>query len=586
MTAPGENPRPASLNRFLKKGVGGFFRPLLSNSVLGALARFYHLKVQPAARVVKPLFGVTVMTGLTYKCQCRCAHCGTTPYAAKPGKDLGESETLELIRQAAALGAGGFYFFGGEPLLVPWLPDLVREARRLGLVATLDTNGLLLDRRLAAVLRDAGLDRIGVSLDSADEAEHDRLRGRPGAYKAALDAMRFCAEAGMDVSLSTYATKESLRDGGLDRTIALARGLGVRTRVLSSLRAGKWLERADIPFGPEDIELLRARLAPDVYWESLLLTSPKGKFVCGCSARTHFYVSPYGEVQPCCYIPLSFGNVRTEPLAEIARRMWGSAMFSSLDSRTDCPMNSDKFRDTFGSVLSRPGPGPHPAELTSSPNDPAEWDEWAPAYGADVDWVEEIHNPDIIELAAPAGRRVLDLGCGTGRRARAVFAGAARLTAVDSSRGMAAVARGVLKDLPQAEVLEADIEKDALPPGEYDAAVAVSTMHHIRDAEAALEKVKARLAPGGVIVIVDALAGNPPLTALKYYLEMLRLHSPLRLALAFLRAFFLDTRVARHKAREVHLTYEEFRRRYAAVLPGARTEVRHGIFGYLVWKKP
>ena len=581
-----ENDRPASVNRFVKKGLGGFFRPFLSVPALGALARFYHLKVQPAARVVKPLFGVTVMAGLTYKCQCRCTHCGTTPYGAAGRPELGEDETLALIRQAAALGAGGFYFFGGEPLLVPWLPGLVREARRLGLVTSLDTNGLLLDRRLAGVLRDAGLDRIGVSLDSADAAEHDRLRGRPGTFRAALDALRFCAEAGLDVSLSTYATKESLRDGGLDRLIALARGLGVKTRVLSSLRAGKWLERSDVPFGPEDIELLRARLGPDVYWESLLLTSPKAKFVCGCSARTHFYVSPYGEVQPCCYVPLAFGDIRTEPLEKIVRRMWGSAMFGALDSATDCPMNSERFRETFGKVLSRPGPGPHPAELTSSPNDPAEWDAWAPDYGRDVDWVEEIHNHDLKELAAPDGRRVLDLGCGTGRRARAVFSGAARLAAVDSSHGMAAVARGVLKDLPQAEVLELDIEADELPAGPFDAAVAVSTMHHIGDAEAALAKVKERLAPGGVIVIVDALKGNPPLTALGYYREMLALHNPLRLALGFFRAFFLDTRVARHKAREVHLTYEEFRRRYAAALPGARTEVRHGIFGYLVWKKP
>lgn len=574
--------RPSSLNRFIKKSLGG----LLSGPAGAALARFYSLKMQPAARRWRPLFGVTVMAGVTYKCQCRCVHCGTSPYGDPAKPELTEAEMLKLIRQAASLGAGGFYFFGGEPLLLPWLPGLVSEVRRLGMVASLDTNGLLLDRRMAARLREAGLDRIGVSLDSADEAEHDRLRGRPGTFRAALDAMGFCRDEGMEVSLSTYATKESLRDGGLDRVIALGRGLGVRTRVLSSLRAGKWLERSDVPFGEDDIALLRSRLAPDVYWETLSVSSPRAGFVCGCSARTHFYVSPYGEVQACCYVPLSFGNVRTEPLEKIARRMWGSAMFSALDSRADCPMNSPKFLETFGGVLSRPGPGPHPAELTSSPNDPAEWDAWAQDYGSDVDWVEEIHNPDLLELAAPAGKRVLDIGCGTARRARAVFAGAAKLTAVDSSRGMTAVARGVLKDLKQAEVLELDIEKDELPPGPFDAAVAVSTMHHIRDAEGALARIKERLAPGGVLVIVDALAGNPPLTALRYYRDMLRLHNPFRLALGFFRAFFLDTRVARHKAREVHLTFDEFTRRYAPILPGAKTEVRHGIFGYLVWKKP
>lgn len=48
----------------------------------------------------------------------------------------------------------------------------------------------------------------------------------------------------------------------------------------------------------------------------------------------------------------------------------------------------------------------------------------------------------------------------------------------------------------------------------------------------------------------------------------------------------MSARVSRHKKREAHLTFEQFKRRYEAVLPGARAEVRHGIFGYLVWKKP
>lgn len=228
-----------------------------------------------------------------------------------------------------------------------------------------------------------------------------------------------------------------------------------------------------------------------------------------------------------------------------------------------------------------------PADLPCSPNDPGEWDAWAPYYAAEVDWLEEIHNPDLRALAEPDGRRVLDIGCGTGRRALALFSAAARLTAVDSSRGMAAAARENLKALGQAQVLELDIERNDFPPGlQFDAAVAVSVMHHIKEAGAALERVKARLVPGGRLIIVDAVAGNPPLRALGYYLEMFSRHSPLRLAAAFARGFLFDTRLARHKRREAHLTFSEFCRRYAEVLPGARCEVRHGIFGYLVWRKP
>lgn len=561
-------------------------RPHLNNGAVMALIEAYQRWLQPVVRRVYPLFGATVMIGLTYKCQCRCVHCGTTAYRDLERKEISEEEVLELIRQAGALGAGGVYFFGGEPLLAKGLLEMVEAAKSLGLLVTLDTNGILIDREMARSLAGAGLDRIGVSIDSADEAEHDRLRRTPGVYRAALNAIEFCRDAGIDVSLSTYATGSSLRDGGLDRILAIARSLKVRTRVLSPLRAGRWLKRDDVGLGPEDVALLRSRLSEDVYWESVFLTSPERAFMCSCARRTHFYVSPYGDVQPCCYMPLSFGNVREEPMRRIVKRMWGSAMFSSLDSSVDCPMNSPRFREVFGPVLARPGPGPHPAELASSPNDPEEWDEWAGDYGRDVDWVEEIHNRDLLELLPAEGKKVLDAGCGTGRRARALFGKAAKLVAVDSSKGMAKAAKETLSIMPQAEVLELDIEKGGLPKGEFDAVIAVSVMHHVRDAEAAVRNIVDSMAPGGTLVIIDAVADQPKLTALRYYLEMLFRHNPLRLFRAFLKAFFLNTRVARHKRREIPLSFDEFRRRYAALLPGAVTEVRHGIFAYLIWKKP
>ncbi len=574
------------LNRLLKNGPGRHVRSFFHLRPVIAMSAVYNRCAMPLLRKARPLYGATVMVGLTYKCQCRCPHCGTMPYRSPGRRELSADEVLNLIRQAAGLGAGGLYLFGGEPMLAAGLENFVREARGLGMIVTLDTNGLLMDKAAARSLALSGLERVGVSVDSADEAEHDRLRGIHGAFRAAVKAIEYCRDEGLDVVLSTYATRESLRDGGLDRTIVLARSLGVRTRVLSSLRSGMWLERADVPFRPEDIAILRSKLAKDVYWESLSLTSPKGDFVCGCSARTHFYVSPYGEVQPCCYIPLAFGDVRSEPLDGIIRRMWSSPKLASLDAGTDCPMNSPRFREMFSGVFSRPGPGPHPAELAASPNDPKEWDEWAADYGRDVDWLEEIHNPDLAALAPGEGKKVLDAGCGTGRRALALFGKAAKLTAVDSSGGMVKTAKKILSALPQAEVLELDIEKGGLPAGEYDSVIAVSVMHHIRNGEAAVRNLKDSLAPGGTLVIVDAVAGQPTLTALRYYLEMLFRHSPVRLARAFLNGFFLNTRVARHKRREVPLAFEEFRRRYAPLLPGASVEVRHGIFAYLVWRKP
>ena len=110
--------------------------------------------------------------------------------------------------------------------------------------------------------------------------------------------------------------------------------------------------------------------------------------------------------------------------------------------------------------------------MNPSSNRREEWDAWAPDYGRDVDWLEEILDPDLRELLAPAGKRVLDAGCGTGRRAASVLGDASAVLAVDFSEGMAAVARDVFSAMGGAEVLLLDMEKEPLPPGRpFDAAM-------------------------------------------------------------------------------------------------------------------
>ncbi|MBI5745129.1 MAG: class I SAM-dependent methyltransferase [Elusimicrobia bacterium] len=223
----------------------------------------------------------------------------------------------------------------------------------------------------------------------------------------------------------------------------------------------------------------------------------------------------------------------------------------------------------------------------SSPNDPQEWDAWAASYSSDVDWLEAIHDPDLRELLAPAGKRVVDAGCGTGRRARAVLAGAAAVLAVDFSEAMSQAARMELSGVSGAQVLRLDLEREDLPgAGSFDAAMAVSVMHHIADPAAFLGRLKLALRPGGRLVLVDHVAGRPLRELARYYGGMFLAYNPVRLAGAFLKGFAADTMLSRHKKREAQFTLEEFSGRYSGLLPGCRVETRHGIFAYLIWDKP
>jgi MoaA/NifB/PqqE/SkfB family radical SAM enzyme len=134
-----------------------------------------------------PILGTLVVT---YYCNYRCVFCDLPNRAIRRRgegwKEFGREELLGVVRGFAAAGTAGIGITGGEPFLLAYLPDLLREIRTRGMVAHVNTNGHFLDdRRIAAVL-EAGPDSVNVSLDAADPAIHDRLRGVPGSHARIL----------------------------------------------------------------------------------------------------------------------------------------------------------------------------------------------------------------------------------------------------------------------------------------------------------------------------------------------------------------------------------------------------------------
>ena len=92
-------------------------------------------------------------------------------------------------------------FSGGEPLVRKDLPELAKYATNKGMRAVISTNGTLIDRNMAKILKDVGLSYVGVSLDGGEEV-HDAFRGVKGAYKKALEGRDYCREEGLKVGSS------------------------------------------------------------------------------------------------------------------------------------------------------------------------------------------------------------------------------------------------------------------------------------------------------------------------------------------------------------------------------------------------
>lgn len=144
---------------------------------------------------------------------------------------------------------------------------------------------------------------------------------------------------------SDWGLYRCLQTGDTKKIIQLGKDLGVfKIRLLTPMLVGRWQKREEIKLSKEELKEFWSLLEPNfVFWK--YACDGTVPFVCLSVAQQGFSVTSYGDVQPCCYIPISFGNVRKEPLKVIVDRMWRSSYFKQERTKhLDCPMNDDNFR--------------------------------------------------------------------------------------------------------------------------------------------------------------------------------------------------------------------------------------------------
>ena len=273
----------------------------------------------------------------TYRCQLGCAHCSAGLYE-RDGRELTLEEWKDVLSQAERIGVPRLNITGGEALLRTDVLELIRFASRR-FVTVLESNGEMLDAEKIKDLKKAGLACAAVSIDSPDPAEHDRLRGKDGSFSAAKRALELCSGAGLPAVISTYVTAERADAGNLSALEALARGTGaMAVRVMPARPVGKFYRSAGSALSSGQEKFIMETMDRSLcYFKGL-----PGPRECGIFKRNTFYISPYGEVQPCAYLPLAFGDVPAEPLAAVLERMWSHGIFDT--PRRQCLILDDAFR--------------------------------------------------------------------------------------------------------------------------------------------------------------------------------------------------------------------------------------------------
>lgn len=167
---------------------------------------------------------------VTDRCNYRCVYCMAEDMQFMPGSEVLDVDELALVGRAFVhLGVTKIRLTGGEPLVRPDLVRLVNLLRALpGLgELTLTTNGALL-ARLAEPLREAGLDRINISLDSLRPERFKQLT-RTGRLQDVLDGIQAAQKSGFDrIKLNSVILRGRNDDEVLDLVdFARAEGLDI-----------------------------------------------------------------------------------------------------------------------------------------------------------------------------------------------------------------------------------------------------------------------------------------------------------------------------------------------------------------------
>ena len=260
---------------------------------------------------------------ITNLCPQNCSYC----YNKDRGGEVMDADTI--IKVAAQLKEMGMVWFGitgGEPLLSR---DIVRIVAAVSedCAVKLFTTGCTLTRDLAAGLRDAGLFSVSVSLDHWDETVHDAARGYRGAFREALRAIdMFKALGDIDVGVSAVLSRDTIRAGGTEEFLEFLEGLGIHEAWLSEVKPSAGIFRDEERVITEEDRLGLVRLQ-DRYNACGKMTVNylghfEGKECFGCNAAHKMvYVDAFGEVSPCVFTPMSFGNVHELEIPSLFAKM-------------------------------------------------------------------------------------------------------------------------------------------------------------------------------------------------------------------------------------------------------------------------
>lgn len=307
--------RPHALRRFV-------FGAGLGN--LAALRKFKQRKKRGA------FFPPIVFVSVTQRCNLRCKGCWAT--GVENPVDITPELLDKIVRESGAQGCNFFGILGGEPLLLPWLPDFFASHRAS--YFQLFTNGRFLDDAVAQRFAAAGNVSPLISVEGVGDSYAAR-REDSGMYAAALDAMACCRKAGLVLGVATSVSASNFKDtvnpAFIDEMIArgahyvwyyIYRPSGPNPGFEEALDDAQVREVRR--FLVEQRRRVRSAAIVDTYWNQ------DGHALCPTATGVSVHINATGGIEPCP--PVQCSDCRVSAQEDIATTIGRSGLLNAFQT--------------------------------------------------------------------------------------------------------------------------------------------------------------------------------------------------------------------------------------------------------------
>lgn len=296
---------------------------------------------------------VSALVSITSACRFNCEHCYQKH---DKGKDLEVDYLLTTIKKMQENGIAFFNIEGGEPFLAfDRLQAVCAAIDDRSEILINSTGDGMTREKLLKIRKNRNLIGIMFSLHTSVPDNLNQFMARNDAWDILVRGIHLCHETGIAVMFNSCLLSADFSNGQFESIMETAAGFnGAIVQLIKPKPAGGWLESGADRFAQQDAELVKQKVAAYNLGKSkthfpfiscMLMEEEKAFFGCTAGATDRFYLNAKGDVQPCEFLNISFGNVKNEVFENIYARMRNQ--FLEPGDCLLCEQYSAKIREVF-----------------------------------------------------------------------------------------------------------------------------------------------------------------------------------------------------------------------------------------------